>query len=154
MLFRLKGGKHIQDGKKYKKGDIIDTFIDLAKIFRGKFEKVSKEFVEEARASITTNPEIPLSVEDDAVVEPVKEQPESDFAEEESETLEEDAEVDYGKEITSEFPTAAEIEVKVYAKSNWCTVIDTRDNEVLNTKKLRKKNVEEFLQSYLPTDEE
>ncbi len=40
MRYRVKAGKHKQYGLTYHKGDIIDTGIDLSKLFRGKFEQV------------------------------------------------------------------------------------------------------------------
>jgi len=59
---------------------------------------------------------------------------------------------DYGEDVTTEFPTAEQIEVKVFEKSNWFTVIDEVDNSVLNEKKLRRKEVEPFLIQYLEDD--
>jgi len=43
MFFELIGGSHEQDNKKFMKGDIIETDVNLVSLFRGKFKKVSKE---------------------------------------------------------------------------------------------------------------
>jgi hypothetical protein len=40
FLFRVKGGCHVEDGVTYRKGDMIETDVDLAATFRGKFERV------------------------------------------------------------------------------------------------------------------
>lgn len=40
MLYRLMVGTHKQDGKLYKKGDEIETDVNLISTFRGKFTKV------------------------------------------------------------------------------------------------------------------
>ncbi len=55
---------------------------------------------------------------------------------------------EFGENITSEFPLAKEMEVKVYIKKHWCQVIDETEDgeEVLNESKLRKKNVNGFLE--------
>lgn len=42
MLFRLKPkcGPHVQGGKQYEPGDVVESEGDLAAVFPGKFEKV------------------------------------------------------------------------------------------------------------------
>jgi hypothetical protein len=37
--FRLIGGTHVQDGITYNKGDIVETDLDLMRMFVNKFEK-------------------------------------------------------------------------------------------------------------------
>lgn len=42
MIFELTGGGHQQGGKKYVKGDRIETDRDLCKRFRGKFKLIEE----------------------------------------------------------------------------------------------------------------
>ena len=63
---------------------------------------------------------------------------------------------EFGEDITFEFPLAEEKEVKVYAKKHWCQIIDEPEDgeEVLNKSKLRKKNVNEFLEDLEEVEDE
>ena len=54
MLFELTGGNHQQGGKTYKKGDRIETDMDLCAKFRGKFKLIEGE-----AAKPITQPVIP-----------------------------------------------------------------------------------------------
>lgn len=40
--YELKVGRHIEDGKLYKKGDVITTAAPLTKMFKGKFIELGK----------------------------------------------------------------------------------------------------------------
>lgn len=63
---------------------------------------------------------------------------------------------EFGEDITSEFPLAKEKEVKVYIKKHWCQVVDETEGEeeVLNDSKLRKKNVDAFLEDLEEAEED
>ncbi len=58
MKFRVKQkvGTHIERGKTYKPGDVVESKHDLVEMFSGKFEKVSEDSPE-------TSPKIPTSDE-------------------------------------------------------------------------------------------
>ncbi len=61
----------------------------------------------------------------------------------------------FGEDITSEFPLAVDLSVKVFEKKYWCLVVDVEEgDEVLNEKKLRRKNVNAFLETIEVEDEE
>ena len=47
--YKLKTGGHIQDGKEYNAGDVIDTDIKLDELFPNKFEKQAAEEPAEER---------------------------------------------------------------------------------------------------------
>jgi len=132
MIFKLKRGSHYQGDKKFMKGDTVESSHDLVTLF-GK-EKFERDYPAEQKAGIATinKPNIPSPVA------------KADVDKEPGE---------YGEDITSEFSTAEEAEVTVFEKSNWCTVVDKEDGEVLNEKKLRRKDIEPFLEQYL-TDED
>jgi len=147
MLFRLKEhcGQHVEDGKVYKSGDVIETERDLPTIFHGKdakgrnrdgkFERVHEDLKDTGKkdTSRVQRPNIPPGVSP------------------KQETKVADEESVHGKDVTSEFPTAEKVDVKVFEKSRWFTVVDMQDNSVLNEKKLRRKEVEPFLGQYLDT---
>lgn len=58
MIFELTGGGHQQGGKKYVKGDRIETEQNLCKMFRGKFK-----LIVEGTAVPVSQPEISKTVE-------------------------------------------------------------------------------------------
>lgn len=148
MLFRLKEkcGHHVEDGKIYKSGDIIETERDLPTIFHGKdakgrnrsgkFERVHENLKDTGTkdTSRIQRPNIPPGVSP------------------KQKTKVANKESAHGEDVTSEFPTAEKVEVKVFEKSRWFTVIDTQDDSILNEKKLRRKEVELFLEQYLDLD--
>ena len=138
MLFKVKNGEHRgRDKKVYKKGDIIESKADLRRIFRGKFREVhgkgpsSPEDVEK--------PKIPGPADEGGEDKEVASPPKSDTTEKPSE---------YGVKVTSEFPTAKKVKLDVYRKAFWHVVVDPENGNVLNDKKLRKKDVEPFLAQY------
>jgi hypothetical protein len=155
MIFKVKGGTHEQNGKSYKKGDFVDTELPLTEMFRGKFERqFDQETLKDtgvvskiSKPNITPPPlggskavtaELP-SKEKEAVLD-IKDET---FVEEYPESL-------YGTDVTDKYPTAEEVHVKVFEKSKWCVIVDPIDERVLNDKKLRGKDVEDFLEDLLP----
>ena len=137
MLFKVKKGTHYgRGGKVYKKGDSVESSRDLASVFSK--EKFERDYAAEQKVGVAVvdKPNIPLPV---AEVKESKEDDVKEFGE-------------YGEDVTSEFPTADKVEVMVFGKSKWYTVVDKADGEVLNEKKLRRKEVEPFLEQYLNDD--
>ena len=63
-------------------------------------------------------------------------------------------ESEHGTDVSKDFPTAAKVELQVFEKSKWFTVVDPDNGEVLNDKKLRRKNVEDFLADYVQDDKD
>ena len=143
MLFKLKRGTHYdRNGKVCKKGDIVESSRDLVAVFSK--EKFERDFVAEQKAGVVTvsKPNIPPPVDKDE--DRIEDEVEDDVEETKSESLS-----TYGKDVTSKFPTAEKVEVSVFEKSKWYTIVDKADGEVLNEKKLRKKEVKPFLEQYL-----
>lgn len=146
MLFRLRKGcgNHEQNGRLYKPGDIIETSLDLPSMFKAnKFERIRKTKGHTGPADTGT------------VIATKTRPPSSPTAED---VPEEDknprANRGYGKDVSSEFSTAKEAAVKVFRKGNWFLVVDKNDGQVLNEKKLRRKEVEPFIEQYLNPPEE
>ncbi len=136
MLFKVKRGVFYQGNVTYKKGSIVDTDLDLCERFsKEKFERMHE--LERTRGTVSAKkPSIPPPVDKgkgDTTSEPLS---------------------TYGKDVTSEFPTAADVEVKVFRKNKAYTVVDLEDNGVLNEDKLRRKDVEPFLEQYLGEEDE
>ncbi len=170
MLFRLNGGGHVQNGKAYKKGDIIRTSLNLNRMFGSKFVRVHEDLDDTGTTDTSgfKKPQIPPPVVDKKAAkepEPVEDAEElNDVDVEEVEEVEEKEEAEekeqpegkHGKDVSSEFETAKTIEVSVFEKKNWFTVVDKQDGAVLNDKKLRRKAVEPFLKQYVesPVDVE
>jgi len=152
MLFKLKekvaGHKvagHVDEkGTVYKPGSIIESSLDLATLFRNKFEKIQDDIDIPVQ-----KPDIPIPVppgKGEEGFSPSPSEPKPGTEEEEEE--EEGVESEYGKDVTSQYPTAKKIGMKVYEKSHWYQVIDTEDGEVMNEKKLREKEVNALLEQY------
>jgi len=138
MIFKVKRGIHYgKDGKVYKKGESVESLNDLVAIYGAvKFER---DFVAEQKAGIAVvdnKPNIPPPV---------------DKGEDKKSTSSPLSK--YGEDVSSNFSNAAKVGVSVFEKSKWHTVVD-EDGEVLNEKKLRRKDVNPFLEQYLDLDEE
>lgn len=138
MFYRLKEktGRHVQGGREYKAGDIIETEMDLVKSFTGKFEVVHDEYAEDngIKAPVIKIP----STEGDADTGKKKAKKKTDKKAD--------------KEVTKDYPTALDIGVKVFKKSksngDWFYIIDPDDtDEQMNDKMLREKNVVKFIAS-------
>lgn len=61
--FRVKSGVHVEDGTKYKKGEIVSTHYDLTKLFPEKFELVSADLAPDPAPA-------ELQVEEEVIPEP------------------------------------------------------------------------------------
>ena len=138
MIFKVKRGTHYgADGKAYKKGALVESSRDLVAVFsKAKFER---DYAAEQKTDGTTansKPNIPRSASKLKAKKSKKE-----------------VSSEHGIDVTSEFPTATKVGVKVFEKSKWYTAVDEQDDEVLNEKKLRRKDVESFLEQYLNVDD-
>jgi len=139
MLFKVKRGTHYKGGVVYKKGDLVDTSIDLvARFGKAKFERDFKAEGATGGPISGTKPAIPTSTNESrtvkAVTKPLPPSP-------------------YGKDVTSNFPTAKDVDVTIFERAKWHTVVDNTDGEVLNEKKLREKDVGAFLEQYLSNED-
>jgi len=148
-LFRLKKkcGNHIGPPDKkgnritYKAGSVVPSDEDLIAKHPSKFELVPGQFSEDGVAIATAKaPDIPAPIKSVVKKKEIPETPAPD-------------ENEHGIDVTKEFPNASIVELKVFEKSKWFTVIDPDNGEVLNDKKLRRNKVESFLAGYLPDEE-
>ena len=151
--FKLKPkcGNHSEPNDKgvyvtYTSGAVIESNTDLVKRFPNKFIRVNDDSQDtEIGVSVPNIPKPKKEVTLTPEVLPKEAKKNSENA-----ALKEL----YGDEITEEFPTAAIVNLKVFLKKNWCTVVDPEDdNIVLNEKKLRKNSVEKFLQEYVQEED-
>jgi len=157
-----------------QKNDIVESDQDLCKVFCNKFKRLYQEEIDEAR--LPDKPDIPKPEltnsppsrrvtakgegEDDSLP---GSSPKPESEENEEEGVDEDFEDDtptkdettteHGIDVTSEFPTAAKVDLKVFKKGQWHTVIDPDDGTVLNEKKMRADKVDDFLQQYQETED-
>lgn len=162
MKFRIKKkcGNHVHtDGKTYGPGDVIESPDDLTLRFKGKFEKV---YTEQEEAEASAKPPIPEpdeevdgaldEIDDDDLDEDDDEEDEEDDDEENDDEDDEEAS-EHGDDVTDEFPIARKVNVKIYKKISWYTIVDANDGEVLNEKKLRKAAVKPFIKKNLVNEE-
>jgi len=61
MMYRNIGGDHVQDGRTFKRGEFVETSLDLPRLFPGKFEKVPTSAIPVANE--TAAPETPAANE-------------------------------------------------------------------------------------------
>ena len=157
MLFEVKSGTHKEGSRVYTKGQIVESDIDLSKIFRNKFiKKETVVLIDEQK----TSPTLPGAEDSLKGIEDVKKasskSPKSkskvdeveDEEIEEEEVEEEEEEFDfaqYGKDVTAKFSEAEKKHCKVYYKNKKYMVIDETDGEPLNNKGLAGNKVNSFL---------
>lgn len=118
-------GSHIQDGRTYKRGDVVESDVPLDRMFPQKFER----FVSSANEPQTPEPEdqSPKGTEDDV----------SDVSP--GGTL--------GKNVTEEFPEAVGAGLLVFKRGAWFYVADPADpDEAIHEKGLRKSAVGSFIE--------
>jgi len=56
MLFKVLAGSHSQDGIIYNKDDIINTNINLDRLFKNKFKKLSEDNIENVKNPKISSP--------------------------------------------------------------------------------------------------
>lgn len=134
MKFKLLHGKHSQEGVKYVKGEIVETEMELDKLFVNKFVCIDATPMQEP----PKKPEIQT---------PKLTSPSSSNDEEVESQKDETSSSNIGDgDVTKEFPTAIEYGLKVICKDNWFEVVD-EDGERQHDKKLRRSGVEKLLAS-------
>jgi len=134
-MFTLKliGGRHtMEDGTVIIKGTIIKTSVPLHTIFVRKFERIYQE------ESVHVMPEAPNI--------PTPHQPRQPEKIELPRSLEK---ADYGKDVTKNFPMAAEADMQVFKDSEGYVVVDPDTGEAVSLFGLKKKEVNPFLDGYL-----
>ena len=134
-------------GKKYFSGDMIKSDVDLVVKFPGKFDLTNESM--QPVVNTPSRPEIPGPMSDVGESESPTD-PTLDI-DNDGDKIEE--EVKYGKDVTDQFEDAVTAELKVYKRTQWYTIIDPDDGEILNNKKLRKKDVGSFLATYVEEEE-
>jgi hypothetical protein len=115
MKFRLIRGLHVQYGKVYRAGDVVDTESDLVVLFRNKFERVPELEVEADE------------IDDDELKRGAAHS-------ERSASLE-----GYGMDVTADFSAAEPIGLAVYRNGRKYTVVDTAFKRPLHDKPMTKK---------------
>lgn len=167
MRFKLIGAAHSESpsegGKRYKRGDVIESTRELDKTFAGKFirldgpQAVPQDFdktfdsadkVMDKPLHRKVNEEKGEEVEDDEEASPAAEGETEDGEEGEAEKTVTSA---LGKDVTNTFGDLASAkDLKVFKKGLDYSVTDADDTEkALNQTQLRKKaDVEKFLGNY------
>ncbi len=133
----------------YKSGDKVPSDEDLVTKWPGKFELVGRYKEEDTPDA----PDFPSKSEKKSKSK--KATKKEDIKTKSSKSPQKIPVVSkYGVDVTEDFPTAAKVKLQVFEKLKWFTVIDPDNGEVLNEKKLRKRNVESFLEEYVPDEDE
>lgn len=142
MKFKLLGGSHTEDKTSYSKGDIITTDRDLAAKFgKNRFKRLGKFVDDDERVHQPVIHSAPAKNKKTAEKTAKKTAKKSSKPKENK----------LGLDVTEDFMVAKEAGLIVSEKEYWFTVSDKSGN-VLNDKKLRKKDVPAFLEEYLTDD--
>lgn len=130
MKFQVLDGLHkTSTGQTCKKGDIVESQMELDKIFKEKFQRVSDDGVaivhdgspEKASVGVAAAPA------------------DAEFAE-------------YGNDVTAVADhRAAEAGLRIFHKASWLTIID-KDGNMVGDKKFRRQELTEFLNAYFEKD--
>lgn len=152
VAFRLKArcGDHVEDNVTYVAGDKVMSNRNLEKLFKNKFERIHPEDdFDFAKAG--PNIPSPRTVLD-------KDKGEEDQKSSSSKSGKYKNSTKFGRNITLSFPKAIAAELSVYEKDHWCQVVDrnTEDGkpEVVSEKKLREKEVDSFLETFVESENE
>jgi hypothetical protein len=132
MKFIVENGQHSDaSGKKYLKGETVESASDLTVIFKNKFKKVVEED--------TPDTDIPEKKEDN---------PEETEALEETEAPEEIE--NGGENVTSQFDIAVENNIKVIKTKGWYNLFDSEEEDAkINDNGLREAGVVDAIENYL-----
>jgi len=160
MYFKIKEnrGSHAQADLKTKKtiiyksseGKVIESEIDLCAKFPDKFEKVEMGFARSAPVEEIVEETIEETIEEIVVeVKPEPKKPKSKSA-------------GFGTDVSDKFPLIKEIEeeedvsLKVFYKKGKGFFITTAEDlgTALNENKLKKANVEDFIESLFAEEED
>ena len=156
FLFKLVGGGHDQDGKRYKRGDIIETEIDLFAKFGKKFQLMHDDSLTDTGTKLL-EPEItkPKTTEsdDDRMTSDGPVVSDSDVTDDGD--IDEETTSVHGENVTDDFEDASDADVSVFVDNKkWYTIVEDETSKVLNPKKLRKKNVAPFIDTLFEDDDD
>ncbi len=143
--YRVIIGQHVQDGRSYNAGDVIESDVNLSAVFRGKFELVQEPLLTVAAPAPT--PEKKQEKEPEPEPEPDADEQDAEGEEakeeEESEPLE-------GKDVTASFKIAVDEDFQVIENEQGFWVYDADEPDtVLNKEALKKTQVRSFIRNHL-----
>jgi len=143
MKFRLLSGRYYKDKETFNKGDIVESDKDLCKMFGNRFEKVVEPQPAPSPVMEQTFHHPPPEKEG---VEATESAPPSPIVS----TLPEDKKfvenIDFGLDVSDEFPDAITANVKVFLKDEHYSIVDGGNNHMLNEKPFKKTTrVQKFL---------
>jgi hypothetical protein len=150
MYFRILSGKHVEgtgeERKVYTKGDIVKSSLNLCKLFRNKFEKVSgKTEVSSPPAKAKTTP-----VDDSEAVAVEVDAVEVSGADEAVAESDKSAPPAQPRIVTSKFEGAKDAGVIVEKSGRQFTVKEAEGGTILTDPPLRnRKAVEQFIETLL-----
>ena len=131
MKFKVMKGSHAaKDTTVYREGEVLECDDDLCAMFKNKFERVDDDT------------KVTEKTEEDKVV-PGKKDKQQEAKEGEG-----------PKDATSEFEGAADAGLKVMSENGWYQVYEEDDpDDPISDKKLRKKETQSLIKSFIESDE-
>lgn len=137
--FRIRGMGEDGKGNTITDGTVFESPLPLDKMFKNKYERLSKADVRRSeKKKVTATAPEPV-VEEEEVLD---EEPQGDDA---SDDMNPEPAEDFGDDVSDQFPRSAAASMKVFKKGNKFTVTDG-EGKVLNPKTIHlKKDVTKFI---------
>lgn len=152
MRFRVKNGKHHENGVKYGKNDVVESDRPLDKLFVNKFEVLPDEpstpKAKKAAKVVAEGEEVETEEDPkDATGASIKSTQKEGVMDRPNKDVDSSAlSSELGDNVTTDFPTALDAGVVVFKDGNKYQIAKPDDVETaLNEKPLTKKEVNDFI---------
>lgn len=148
QFFKLLGGTHFEDGKLYRRGEVVESNRPLDTNFENKFQKVGGPVSESPRAKEIRARKASKSAAPVKTAKGGKKGPQKG-AEAGQGAGKDPGANPFGKDVTGEYEQAQNFGLQVFRKRDLHTVIDPADPKTpLNEKGIPSDAVNDFVENY------
>lgn len=146
-MFQVEGGSHTEGGKTYKRGEVVHTSNDLAKMFRGKFKEVGVVAKVDPTLVDPNMEELRRERQERRAAEMLQAPKAAKAAK--SEKTDAAALKARGLDVTERFPRAVDEGFEVMKREKQYHVYEKGQTKPLNEDPLERDGVEAFVDQYL-----
>jgi hypothetical protein len=137
--YKVLAGQHMHFDKLYKKGDVIETDLDLLSLFENKFQRVHEQPTVPVKSETPVTPVTVEKVADGNVIShtnPVEKT---------------EPEVNRGVDVTKNFPKAVDEDFLIFREKKNCHYIYDPDDMAapINKEPLVRSDIEKYIIKYL-----
>lgn len=151
MIFRVKCSKYMQGGKRYLRGEEVESDRDLVAVFPGKFDLVMDSY-NPTEPNVALISRSPLKAVEGGLTEPPSTVIKSKKAKSKEVKKEENvSDLSEWEDMTDEFQKASELGFKILYDGESYKIVDSASNKILNEEKVlsKSKEVRMFLKDFL-----